>query len=232
MLTPAQVIAFNKPATLEDTIALRTQLLSDYQNAAYAAEYTDFVDQVRTVEQAVRGAASLPLTLAVAQQLYRLMAIKDEYEVARLHTDAAFAQRLRERFDGELELHYHLAPPLLAKRNAKGELLKSSYGPWLRHVFKVLAKLKGLRGTPLDVFGHTAERREERALVHEYKAAVGELLATLNTDNHTLALEVARLPEMIRGFGHVKMRNLTAVRSRWDSLMAQWRQGPEHRQAA
>jgi indolepyruvate ferredoxin oxidoreductase len=232
VLAPAQVITFKKAPTLDDAIALRTRLLTDYQNAAYAAEYTDFIEQVRAAERNVRGEASLPLTLAVAHQLYRLMAIKDEYEVARLHADPAFAQSLRERFDGDLEVHYHLAPPLLSKRNAKGELLKSTYGPWLGRVFKVLAKFKGLRGTAFDVFGHTEERREERALMHEYKAAVGELLATLSADNHALALEVAKLPEMVRGFGHVKMRNLVAVRSRWDTLMAQWRQGPAQREAA
>ena len=232
MLTPAQVIAFTKTPTLDETIALRVKLLTDYQNAAYAAEYTDFVAQVRAVEQNVRGAASLPLTMAVAQQLYRLMAIKDEYEVARLHTDPVFAQRLRERFDGDLELNYHMAPPLLAKRNARGELIKQTYGPWLRHALKLVAALKGLRGTALDVFGHSAERREERALVHEYRAAIGEVLATLNTDNHGLGLEIARLPGQVRGFGHVKMRNLAAARSRWDGLMAQWRQTPAQREAA
>ena len=114
----------------------------------------------------------------------------------------------------------------MGSKNAKGELIKQRFGPLMFTGFKLLAKLKGLRGTALDVFGRTEERRTERALIGEYKASVEELLDGLNAENHALALDIARLPEQIKGFGHVKERNLQAARSRWSGLMAQWRAGP------
>jgi indolepyruvate ferredoxin oxidoreductase len=126
-------------------------------------------------------------------------------------------------FEGDFKVHYHLAPPLLAKRNAKGELQKQRYGPSMRTAFGLLARLKGLRGTFWDPFGRTQERREERALIEDYQRALAEMLTTLNADNHALALQIARLPEQIKGFGHVKERNLRAVRPQWERLLAQWR---------
>jgi len=167
----------------------------------------------------------------VAKNLFKLMAYKDEYEVARLHTDPAFHERIAQMFEGDFKLNYHLAPPLLAKKNDKGELIKQKYGPAMLTAFKLLAKLKGLRGGALDVFGKTDERRMERQLIADYRASVEEVLRGLNAGNHALALDIARLPEQIKGFGHVKERNVRAARSRWDGLMAQWRQ-PETRQAA
>ena len=129
-------------------------------------------------------------------------------------------------------MHYHLAPPLIAKKNDKGELVKRKFGPATFHLFRLLARLKGLRGTALDVFGYTEERRTERALVEEYRATVEELLARLRADNHALAVEIANLPEQIRGYGHVKERNLAAVRPQWERLMQQWRGNATQRQAA
>jgi indolepyruvate ferredoxin oxidoreductase len=126
-------------------------------------------------------------------------------------------------FEGDYKVHYHLAPPLIAKRNAKGELVKAKYGPVMLTAFKLMAKLKGLRGTALDVFGRTEERRTERALIGEYRATVEELLKSLSAANHAQALAIANLPDGIRGFGHVKERNLKAVRLQWDALMAAWR---------
>ncbi|WP_292444331.1 indolepyruvate ferredoxin oxidoreductase family protein [Methylibium sp.] len=166
---------------------------------------------------------SFPLTEAVARYLFKLMAYKDEYEVARLHTDTGFADKLAAQFDGDITLHYHLAPPLLGKKNARGEPVKQKFGPWMRSAFCVLAQLKGLRGTAFDVFGRTEERRTERALVGDYRASIDELLATLNAGNVSLAAEIARIPEEIRGYGHVKARHLAAARPKWERLMAQWR---------
>ena len=163
------------------------------------------------------------------------MAYKDEYEVARLHTDRAFLERIEGMFEGQAgkdyTLNYHLAPPLLAKKNGRGELQKQKFGPAMLTGFRFLAKLKGLRGTALDVFGRTEERRTERALIGEYRAAIDEVLSGLNAGNHAAAVEIASLPEQIRGYGHVKARNLAAARTRWDALMAKWR-SPEAARAA
>jgi indolepyruvate ferredoxin oxidoreductase len=232
LITPAQVIAFKRTPSVDEWIEQRARWLTDYQNEAYAQRYLELVAQVRSAEQAAKPGGGEALTRVVAQQLYRVMAIKDEYEVARLHSDPAFMQRLRDQFDGDWRPNYHLAPPLFAKRNAKGELLKASFGPWMGQVFKVLARLKGLRGTALDVFGHTAERKEERAWMDEYIAIVGELCATLNADNHAAALEIAQVAEQVRGYGHVKARHLKAARSRWDELLVAWRQPKAKAQAA
>jgi indolepyruvate ferredoxin oxidoreductase len=163
---------------------------------------------------------NLPLTEAVARNLFKLMAYKDEYEVARLHTDPAFHQRISQMFEGDYKLNYHLAPPLIAKKNAQGELQKSQFGPWMLTGFKLLAKLKGLRGGALDVFGYSQERQTERALIAEYQSSMDEVLQSLNAGSQPLALEIARIPEQIKGFGHVKERNLATARQNWLRLMA------------
>ena len=178
------------------------------------------------------ASASTKLTEAVARYLFKLMAYKDEYEVARLHTDKAFLDRMASQFEGDYKLHYHLAPPLFAKRNDKGELVKRAYGPWMLKAFGVLGKLKGLRGGPLDIFGRSTERRTERALIFEYRDCIEELLTTLSADRLAQAVAIARIPEEIRGYGHVKDRHLTAARAQWTSLMAAWREPQRQRQAA
>ena len=227
LLVPAgagsQVIQFKKRETVDSLVARRVEFLTGYQNAAYAADYRRFVERVRSAEAALGKTA---ITETVARQLFKLMAYKDEYEVARLHSDPAFHARLASQFEGDFKLKVHLAPPLIAKKNDKGELVKQKFGPAMFTVFRVLAKFKGLRGTALDIFGRTQERRTERALIGEYRACVEELLQGLTADNHALALEIANLPEQIKGFGHVKERHLAAARSRWSGLMAQWRQPP------
>ena len=174
-------------------------------------------------DEVLAAETTAALTEAVARNLFKLMAYKDEYEVARLHTDAAFLQKINGMFEGDYTLNYHLAPPLIAKTNAKGELQKQKFGPAMLSGFKVLKHLKGLRGSPLDIFGYSEERRTERALIGEYRATVDAVLEGLTSDNHALALELARMPEQIKGFGHVKARNLAAARSKWDGLMTQWR---------
>ncbi len=220
LLAPAQVLQFKKRDTLPDIVAQRVAFLTDYQDAAYAQVYQQFVDQVRQKEAAL-GRKTL-LAEVVARNLFKLMAYKDEYEVARLHTDTAFLDRIKGMFEGDFKLNYHLAPPMLAKRNAKGELQKKQYGSGMLVAFRLLARLKGLRGTALDVFGRTEERRTERALIAEYRATVDTLLAGLSPDNHALAVEIAVLPEMVKGYGHVKERHLQAFRLQHQGKMAQW----------
>ena len=153
------------------------------------------------------------------------MSYKDEYEVARLHSDTSFHERIAAQFEGDYKLRVHLAPPLLAKKNEKGELIKQKYGPFMFTAFRWMAKFKGLRGGALDIFGYTEERRTERALIGEYRSAVEALLHDLDAGNHALAVEIARVPEQIKGFGHVKDRNLVAARNRWTELSARWAAG-------
>ncbi len=226
----AQVIQFVKKPSVDEMVAKRVDFLSAYQDAAYARRYADFVATVRQAEGALPGdKRSSALTEAVARYLFKLMAYKDEYEVARLHTDKAFTDKISAMFDGQMgkdyQIVHHLAPPLLAKTNDKGELIKRPFGPWIRTGFGVLAKLKGLRGTAFDIFGKTEERRIERALITEYQACITELLAGLTVANLAAAAEIARIPEDIRGYGHVKARHLAAARPKWARLMAQWRSG-------
>ncbi|MCD6665463.1 MAG: indolepyruvate ferredoxin oxidoreductase family protein [Hydrogenophaga sp.] len=215
----AQVIQFKPRETVDSLLARRVEFLTGYQNAAYAGQYELFV---RKVQQAEAKLGKTALTEAVARYLFKVMAYKDEYEVARLHTDPSFQAKVAEQFEGNFELRLHLAPPLFAKKNEKGELIKQQYGPWMLKAMGVLAKLKGLRGTALDIFGRTEERRMERALIAQYREDIERILAGLNADNHALALEIARLPEQIRGFGHVKERHFKAAQSRREQLLAQW----------
>ena len=218
-----QVVAFKPRETLESIVARRVEFLTGYQNAAYAERYRAFVARVQQQEAAL---GRTRLTEAVAQGLFKLMAYKDEYEVARLHSDPAFLARIDAMFEGDYKLHYHLAPPMTAQRNERGELVKKKYGSGMGRVFRLLARLKGLRGGALDLFGKTEERQTERALIEQYRASIDELLATLNADNHAIAVEIARIPQAIKGFGHVKERHLKAARARWDELRAQYRQPP------
>ncbi|MDR6534804.1 indolepyruvate ferredoxin oxidoreductase family protein [Variovorax soli] len=227
-VSPGQIVEFKKRETLESLVARRAEFLTAYQNASYAGQYKAFVAKVQQAEAAL-GKTSLAET--VARYLFKLMAYKDEYEVARLHSDRSFLDRVEGMFEGDYKLNYHLAPPIIAHRNARGELQKQKFGPAMLTGFRVLAKLKGLRGTAFDLFGRTEERKTERALIGEYRASIEELLSGLDAGNHALALEIASLPEQIRGYGHVKERNLKAARTRWADLMARWR-APQGARAA
>jgi indolepyruvate ferredoxin oxidoreductase len=219
-----QVIQFVKKPSQADMLQQRVAFLTDYQNAAYAQQYRDFVTRVQQAETPLGKSA---LTEAVTRYLFKLMAYKDEYEVARLHTDKAFTDKVTGMFEGDYKLVHHLAPPGIAKRNDKGELIKQPFGPWIRTAFTVLAKFKGMRGSALDPFGGTAERKAERALIEQYKLCIEEMLPELDADNHALAAEFARLPEEIRGYGHVKERHMQAALLKWQRLMARWRAGPQ-----
>jgi len=226
LLHPGQVIAFmpQSKEPLDAMVQKRVEFLTSYQNAAYAERYRALVSRVQAAEAAISPSAKLPLTEAVARYFFKLMAYKDEYEVARLHSDPGFHASLAAQFEGDFTLRYHLAPPLLAVRNEAGELQKRPYGAWMRTAFKLLAPLKVLRGGPLDIFGYSEERREEHALVHEYEAAMEALLRKLNVSNRDAAVVFARLPEQIRGFGHVKARHLAAVRAQWSQSVEQFQQ--------
>ena len=222
LFASAQVIAMPAPRESLDTlVARRVEFLTAYQNAAYAQTYEAFVRRVAQVESAL-GKTTLAQT--VARYLFKLMAYKDEYEVARLHTDTTFLNKVNAMFEGDFKLNYHLAPPLIAKKNDKGELQKQKFGPWMLTGFRLLARLKGLRGTALDIFGRTEERKTERALIEEYKASLESLLPTLTDGNHATAVEIARIPELIKGYGHVKERNLKTARLQWAGLMNDFRQ--------
>jgi indolepyruvate ferredoxin oxidoreductase len=205
-------------------VQFRVNFLADYQNAAYADQYRSFVDQVHAAEVALGLGEALPLSEAVARYLFKLMAYKDEYEVARLHSDAGFAAKVQSQFEGDFQLNYHLAPPLFAKRNEKGELQKQQFGAWMGTAMRLLAKLKYLRGTAFDVFGRSEERRDERALIVEYRTAIDAMLPTLNAANRDAAAAFARVPEQIRGFGHVKARHLEAARQQWALLQDKYHQ--------
>jgi indolepyruvate ferredoxin oxidoreductase len=216
-----QVIKVVKKPSVDELVARRVDFLTGYQDAAYAAGYRAVVERVRQAESALGSGTAF--SEAVAKYLFKLMAYKDEYEVARLHTDPAFVARIESMFEGDYKIVHHLAPPLTAKKNAQGELLKQPFGPWVRKAFGVLAKMKGLRGGAFDVFGRSEERHMERQLIADYQACVDELLRGLSAPKLPLAAEIARIPEEIRGYGHVKERHLKAARAKWDGLMAKWR---------
>jgi indolepyruvate ferredoxin oxidoreductase len=234
LLNPGQVVAFSprQKQSLDAMVQHRVDFLTAYQDAAYATRYQQLVQKVRTAEQALGAGDKLPLSEAVARYLFKIMAYKDEYEVARLHTDPAFAAKVNAMFEGDYTLRYHLAPPLLSAKNDKGELRKTAFGPWVRTAFKVLAPLKVLRGGALDVFGYSEERRQERALILEYVQAIESMLPSLALSNRDAAAAFARVPEHIRGFGHVKARHLAAARVQWVLLQEQYHQAAPQAQAA
>jgi indolepyruvate ferredoxin oxidoreductase len=227
-VAPARAIS----RSLDEVVTRRVAELTAYQNAAYATRYRDLVARVRQAEtQAAPGMSGLGE--AVARYYFKLLAYKDEYEVARLYTDGAFLAALRDKFTGGYKLQFHLAPPLLAPHDpATGELQKRAYGPWVFTAFRLLASLKGLRGTWLDPFGKTAERKRERELIGEYERVVDELSAGLNHDNHAIAVEIAALPERIRGYGHVKERGIEEAKAQESRLLATFRAHPEQLSAA
>jgi indolepyruvate ferredoxin oxidoreductase len=210
--------------SLDEIITRRVSFLTDYQNAAYAARYRGLVEKVRSAE-AVRAPGKQGLAQAVARYLFKLMAYKDEYEVARLYAGDAFARQVRATFAGDnLRFEFHLAPPLIARPDGRtGAPQKMSFGPWMMTVFRLLAKLKGLRGTAFDPFGYTQERRTERALIADYEALLAEIVERLTPENHHLAVGLAAIPDKIRGFGHIKARSLQVAKADEAALLAQFR---------
>jgi len=215
------------PETLDQCIERHAQRLTAYHSPAYARRYSDAVERIRARENSLRQPGDLPLTRAVAMNLAKLMAYKDEYEVARLFRDPAFIQKLRGQFDGEpggdYTIHFHLAPPLLAGKDGDGHLVKKRYGPWMMSAFRLLARFRRLRGTALDPFGYTRERRHERELVREYIDLAREFALTLDEQTRPVAIELARLPDDIRGFGHIKEKSLESARTRRAGLLERYR---------
>ena len=233
---PARVAAAAIPSTkpdsqrlsesLDEMIERRQRFLTDYQDAALAARYTDLVAKVRAAE-AARQPGATDLTEAVARYYFKLLAIKDEYEVARLYAETDFVARVAAQFEGDYKLRFHLAPPALNKPDPQaGEPRKSTYGAWMLPVFRTLAKWRRFRGGALDVFGRSAERKAERALIGQYEALVDELLAKLAPANYELAVALASVPEHIRGYGHVKERHLRDAKAREAALLERFRGPP------
>jgi len=200
----------------------RAEHLRLYQDDAYAARYRAFVDEVDAAERA-RAAGRTGLAEAVARNLAKLMAYKDEYEVARLYADGAFRQRLAAQFAGSYRLELLLAPPLLARIDpATGEPAKRAFGPWIFPVLGALARLKRLRGTALDPFGYTKERKLERRLIDDYQERIRGVLGRLTPANHALAVEIAEIPDAIRGYGHVKARSIAKAQEAEAALLARF----------
>jgi len=218
--TPADVIPIDQhfSRNLDELIERRAKFLADYQNAAYADKYRSLVDRVRRIEQEKAGSSKL--AEAVARYYHKLLAYKDEYEVARLHANGEFERKIAGMFEGGYKTYYYLAPPLFAKADPlTGEPRKMRFGPWILPLFKVLKNFKFLRGTALDPFGRTEERRMERELIRDYEQTVEQLLAGLSAQNHAGAVQIVSLPDEIRGFGHIKKRNVEAVRKKQQELL-------------
>ncbi|MGK4341725.1 indolepyruvate ferredoxin oxidoreductase family protein [Ectopseudomonas oleovorans] len=216
-LAAPKVVEAPHCSTLEEIVADRVQRLTAYQNAAYAERYRELVEHVRKADTD----AQQRLSKAVARYYFKLLAYKDEYEVARLYSDATFRKQLEAQFEGDYQLQFHVAPSWLSKPDAvTGQPRKRSFGPWMLKAFGVLARFKFLRGSVLDPFGHSAERRLERELIEEYEANVAYLLAELNAGNYRTAVALAEIPEQIRGYGHVKEAALAKAREQATQLKA------------
>jgi len=215
--------------SFEETVARRVAYLTDYQDAAYAERYRDWVEKARVAE-AAKAPRKCGLAESVARNLFKLMAYKDEYEVARLYSNGEFLRQVATEFGGDkLKFEFHLAPPLLARRDpATGAPRKISFGPWMLSVFTLLARLKFLRGGAFDPFGYAKERRIERRLIADYQATLAEVLENLTAHNHHLAVGIAGIPEKIRGFGHVKQRHLVTAKADEAALLDQFRAGSTH----
>jgi len=207
-------------ATLDEMIAKRVAFLTGYQDAAYARRYEALVRRVAEAERSCAPGHD-ELARAVARFYFKLLAYKDEYEVARLYADGSFERQLAGTFESYDRLKFHLAPPMIAERDPiSGHLKKKTFGSWTQPAFRVLAKMKGLRGTRFDIFGRTEERRMERQLIADYETTIEELLRRLAPPRHATAVEIASIPEKIRGFGHVKEKSIAEAKAREADLLA------------
>ena len=225
LVTPAALPVPVIETDLDALVADRANELTRYQNAGYADRYRATVALAAEAERRL-GAGENGFALAVARYLFKLMAYKDEYEVARLYTDGRFAEKLRAQFDGDYRLEFNLAPPIFAKRDpVTGHLRKRAFGPWMMQAFRLLARAKSLRGTALDPFGRTAERRNERAMIADYEQLVRHLSATLTPTNHAAAVDLAALPDAIRGYGHIKDASVNAAAATRLKLLAAFEKG-------
>jgi indolepyruvate ferredoxin oxidoreductase len=222
----------NHPATTDSLVRHFADELIAYQDQPYADRFHRLVRLAQDAETS-RAPGKDGFTQAVARYAFKLMAYKDEYEIGRLHSGEALKQQIGELFEGDYRLEFNLSPPLLARRDkATGRPRKMRFGSWMIPLFGLLARLKFLRGTPFDPFGWTAERRMERALVESYFRTIEELAASLEAENHALAVEIASLPERIRGFGYIKEKNVAEVRRREQELLESWRLSGSRAKAA
>ncbi|MES1161449.1 MAG: DUF6537 domain-containing protein, partial [Rhizobacter sp.] len=225
---PATVVMLPaRTPSLEALIGDRTKRLIAYQNTVYARQFESYVREIAALENERTGSDRLSREVAVS--LYKLMAYKDEYEVARLYVETGFFERIASQFEGDFKLRFHLAPPLFSKRDAQGYLVKKPYGPWIATAYRLLAKAKGLRGSALDIFGYTQERRDERAAIDEFKVLMRQVAQQLTAERSATALALARLPQSVRGYGHVKEHSANAARKRQDQLSVEFTSplGPE-----
>ncbi len=217
--------------TVGEMIKRRTKDLVAYQNNKYAEQYRSFVEKVQVAEESVRP-GSTTLTEAVARSLYKVMAYKDEYEVARLYTDGAWLANIKRQFTGDFQLKFHMAPPLISKRDPEtGNLKKREFGPWMYKALEIVSRFKHLRGSALDPFGYSAERRQERALIDDYRKRIEKVIALLRVENLNTAVEIASVPLEIKGFGHVKETNLELAQQRWQLLEERFNNPAKHIQS-
>ncbi|MBN43538.1 MAG: indolepyruvate ferredoxin oxidoreductase [Alphaproteobacteria bacterium] len=222
-VTPLRLKAPDIATTLEEMVERRINFLCEYQDKAYARRYKDLVVRVQKAE-GERAKGKVGLASAVARYYYKLLAYKDEYEVARLYTDGQFSRKLAEQFAGNYKLKFHMAPPLFARHNPDTGLVeKQVFGPWVMLAFRALARMKFLRGTALDPFGWTTERKREQALITNYEKVVEEICDGLNRGNHDLAVAIASIPEHIRGYGHVKDQHLQKAKDEEAALLRAFR---------
>jgi indolepyruvate ferredoxin oxidoreductase len=212
-----------KPAeTLEQLVARRVEFLTAYQDKAYADRYAGLVERVRAAEAAKTPGFS-NLAGAVARNYFKLLAYKDEYEVARLYTDGNFRKTLEAEFEGKLDLEFHLAPPILVKPDPiTGRPRKRKFGAWTIRLFRILARMKGLRGTAFDVFGYGEDRKLERRLIAEYEGLVDVLVDGLTGANHAAAVALAALPDQIRGYGPVKAESVRTAKAQEAEILARF----------
>lgn len=232
VINTPEKFGLQKKPTLNEVISDRTKRLTEYQNTKYANRYQQLVQKITEAEKSKTPGLS-GVAHQVAINLYKLMAYKDEYEVARLHSDGKLHAAIEAQFEGDYKIHYHLAPPLVSRKDkVTGHLKKREYGPSMHKRFKMLAKLKTLRGTPADIFGYTAERRAERALIREYETLINSVVQELTASNHSAAVALLSLPDQIRGYGHVKLAAIENYRAELAQLKTSWPTGISTHSAA
>ncbi|MEI6738542.1 MAG: DUF6537 domain-containing protein, partial [Pseudomonadota bacterium] len=208
--------------SVDEMVVRRQEFLTGYQNADYAYRYAELVKRV-TVFESEKFPGKKSLAAAVARYYFKVLACKDEYEVARLYADMGFKQKIAEQFEGDYTLTFHLAPPIMSDLDATtGEPRKKIFGAWMMTIFGVLAKFKGLRGTAFDMFGYSAERRMERQLITDYEKLIVDLIANTTAANYDIAVDLASIPEYIRGFGHVKQTHFSEANKRWQELLGKF----------
>ncbi len=222
----------NKPLnSLKDIVEYRVGYLKNYQDQALADRYSNAVNKIRTLEESL-GETSHDLSKAVARNYFKLLAIKDEYEVARLYTNGKFEKKVKQQFEGDFKIHFHMAPPLLATKDSKGHLRKMEFGGWMFKALKIVARLRGLRGTAFDIFGRTRERKMERQLIINYENLLAEFSQTLSKENLFAAIALASTPSEIRGFGHIKEKAIEVSTKKSTQLLKDYHSGDKYIAAA